>query len=360
MQLVVNTTGGFYKHYLRVRRWYGAGEPASRGGLCKPCQTILWGTVFAVGISPLIGIGWLLAKASDRVAGGGGNAVTRRVGRWRVANGNTWAEECGRREFAKAPVPFGAALGSLVLVTAAVAAILVGVFGLGAWHISDIAAWLSGFAAWIGDASLAVGWLVFTGFAHVGLAIGWTAAAAITAGAWAFENHLWLGGWAVVLLTPVTVAAAMSWAFAWFCTNTALGVRLFCDPARDFWRSRKLSAENRKELRKEAAKWPCACGVRNHEWRGWCESCGAELVYGPPGPVTRLSHWIRGRVVAGRMRVMGGGGIAWAFAKGVAKGACPMVEFLSPEEMRERALAAAEEDRAKRADSIGRILGRRA
>lgn len=339
MQLVVNTDGGFYRHYLRVRRWYGVGDPPSkRGGLCKPCQTILWGTLLTVILSPLVGIGWLLAKAFDRVASGGGNAVMRRVGRWRVANGNTWAKECGAREFAKAPVPLGAFLGFAVLVGGGLAAVLVGVFGLGAWHISDIAAWIAAAGAWIGDASLTAGWFVFAALASVGSALGTIAGAIVQASVWAAENRLWLAGWAVTILTPVAIAAVLSWVLVWFCMNTGLGAMLLADPARGLWRSHKLAAESRKERRADAAKWPCAnCGSRNYEWRSWCDPCGEERAYGPPSPVARLSRWFRGRAVAGSMRVMGGGGIAWAFVRGLAKGACPLVEFLSPEEMLERA-----------------------
>lgn len=72
------------------------------------------------------------------------------------------------------------------------------------------------------------------------------------------------------------------------------------------------------------------------------------------GPMDRLSRWFRGRAIAGKMRVMGGGGIAWAFVKGLVKGACPLVEFLSLEELRTKAVAAAKESRTNRADAIAR------
>ncbi len=359
MQLVVNTDKGFYRHYLRVRRWYGAGEePAKRGGLCKPCQTILWGTILAVLVAPLIGVGWLVAKAFDRVTGGGGNAITRHVGGWRMAGGSTWAEDSGTQGVLKAPVLNGAFLGLLTLVLVALAVALTGVLGLGVWHVSDIAAWIGDFCTWIGGASLTVGWFVFAALAYVGLALNEIAGAALRACAWASENRSWLAGWAVTILTPVAIAAFLSWALVWFCMNTRLGAALFADPVRNIRRSRKLAAEMRKERREEAMKWLCACGHKTGDWRDWCNSCGEQRDYGPPGPGKRLSRWFRGRAVAGRMRVMGGGGIAWAFVKGVAKGACPIVEFLSPEEMREKAKAAAEEDRARRAEAVQRILGR--
>lgn len=359
MQLVVNTEGGFYRHYLRVRRWYGQNDdPAKRGGLCKPCQTILWGTLFAVVVSPLIGVGWLLAKVFNRAAAGGGNAVTRRVGRWRMASGETWAE-CRARGIAKAPVTEGALMGALVLAAVAIGVVLIGTVGLGVWHLSDVAAWIGGACTWIGAAALTVGWFVFAGLAYVGLALNEIAGAALRACGWAVENRSWIAGWAVTILTPTAIAVILSWTFIWFCLNTKLGEMFLAAPAKGLWRSHKLAAEVRKERREEAAKWPCACGHRNGVWRYWCGSCGEKRAYGPPGPGVRLSRWFRGRMVAGKMNVMGGGGIAWAFAKSLAKGACPLVEFLSPEEQCERALALTAEGRAKRANAAGRIPGRR-
>lgn len=360
MQLVVNTDGGFYGHYLRVRRWYGVSDPpAKRGGLCKPCQTILWGTLFAAIVSPLVGIGWLLARAFDKVTAGGGNAVMRSIGRCRIANGSTWAKECGVQELAKIPVPLGAALGLITLVMIAIAVLLVGVFGFGLWHVSDITAWIKDAAVWIGGASLTAGWLVFAGLAYVGLALNAIGGAILQGAAWAIENRLWLSGWAVTILTPMAIAAILSWAFIWFCLSTKLGAMLLVDPAKRLRQSHKLAAEMRKSRREEARKWSCTrCGHRNAPWRNWCNPCGEERVCSPPGPIGRLSRWLRGRGVAGTMHVMGAGSTVWAFVGSLAKGACPLVEFLSPEELRERALAVAKKDRARRAEIVRRILGR--
>ena len=278
LQCVISTDGAFYRHYLRVRQWFGVNkEPAKRGGLCMPCHTILWGTLFAAVTAPLIGIGWLVAKAFDRVSAGGGGVIMRGIGGWRMSDGRTWASGTGTREFT---AQTGAFLGTLVLCSIVIVGFLSSLLGLGLWNVSDV-------SVWIRDAAMMVGWGVFQVFAGVGLAL----------------NCLWNQLWAFTIFVSALAAIILLVAgFLWFCLNTRLGAMLFINPAKRLWMSHKM------RMRLRRAK-----------------------------PAGKLSRLLCGHVVAGKMHVMGAGSIALAFICGLVKGGCPLVEFLSPEEQRKRA-----------------------
>lgn len=277
MQCIISTDGAFYRHYLRVRRWFGVNEePAKRGGLCKPCHTILWGTLFTAVTAPFIGIGWLVAKAFDRVSAGGGGVIMRGIGGCRMSDGRTWASGTGTREFT---AQTGAGLGILVLCSIVIVGFLSSLLGLGLWNVSDV-------SVWIRDAAMMAGYCVFTIFAGFGGFLNWL---------W---DHLWD---VIIIVSTATTIVLVVAGFLWFLLNTRLGATLFIDPAKGLWASYKM----RRSLRR--AK-----------------------------PAGKLSRLLCGHVVAGKMHVMGAGSIVLAFICGLAKGSCPLVEFLSPEEQRRR------------------------
>ena len=330
LQLVISTDGGFYRHYLRVRRWFGVtDEPAKIGGLCKPCQTMLWGTILAAALSPFVLIGWAAVRGLERATGRGRARWMRRV----IYNDGTPLDKmCTVKRFMRSPLLNGLVVGLLTLVFAAAAAAAAGALGLGAWHFSDVAAWLK-------VAGMQGGWYLFAALAHAGLLLCLLG-----------EGLLWLWTWfaewfprhyhAVFYYTgAVSAGLAIAGGMAALC------VKLAYDPTRDLWLQHKAAAKSRRERRIElkrdadwekSLRWLCPCGRRNSRVITWCAECGEAR---PRCLVVRLWRRCGSRVVAGRMRVAGGFGIAWALLKGLAKGTCPLVEFLSPEELRERGRA---------------------
>jgi len=62
-QLVINTNSWHYKHFCRVRRFFGVDtSPATTTSLCPYVQTMIWGSVLLVVTLPLQILGWLLLK----------------------------------------------------------------------------------------------------------------------------------------------------------------------------------------------------------------------------------------------------------------------------------------------------------
>lgn len=280
MRLVIGTDSAFYRHYMRVRRWYGVdAEPARRGGLCKPCQAMLWGTLAAAVASPLLLCGW----AADR--------LQRRL--------DTDLLEVTLT----APVPATAAKGFVGLALCLGAAAMCGVVLLllslvcvGVWNIADVAV-----AVW--GAVLCGGWYLFAGFAVAGGAL-------LQAAGWAAQHY----------------SLALGYAAGWLVRRPALNAAATL--ARPL--SRRLAARREREL--AAAHWICACGYRNPPVWSRCDGCGRKR---PVGAARRLWRRTVGRTAAaGTVCVAGGFGIVWIWLSAIAKGVCPLVEFLSPDELR--------------------------
>lgn len=304
LQLVISTNGSFYGHYLRVRRWFGVkDEPAKLGGLCKPCQTMLWGTIVAAILSPLVLIGWATIWGIRSV-----------TGRNLISNG--------------APLAENVTVGLLAIALTCLAIAITGVLGLGVFNFPDVVAWLK-------IAGLVCGWYLFACLAGIGMLLCLLG-----------KGMLWLVRFAELWLVRFTEWFPEHWHYlgiAVGCLAIASMIAMICvrlgyDPTYELWIQHKERRLIRKEVRQlrrnQKESWLCVCDCEHRCYGHWCNYCGREK---PRCLVIRLWRRLDSRVVAGKMCVAGGFGIAWALLKGLAKGACPVVEFLSPEEVCERA-----------------------
>lgn len=61
-RLVIQTDSWHYNYYLCIRRFWGLTDAPEKTSLCPYCQTILWFTIFAVIASPLFLLGWIFLK----------------------------------------------------------------------------------------------------------------------------------------------------------------------------------------------------------------------------------------------------------------------------------------------------------
>jgi len=287
MRLVISTNSAFHRHYVRVRRWYGVdSEPAKRGGLCKPCQTMFWGTLLAALVSPFV----LVGCAVDRLQSWLGFDIV-----------NVDA-------LPTAPVARTALSGVVALMLGSVAALMCGIVLLGVWNIADVAAAIRG-------AALCGGWYLFAGLAGVGagllLAVGWMA-----------QHYV-----AVLACVAALFAARVVILAARMVIRTTLDVTRPLSRRVGAWRD----ARQRNARLSEGPCWKCpSCGHRNSTQWDWC-NCGAGR---PVGVARRLWRWAAGRTVGGKAHVASGIGIVWIWLKALAKGTCPLVEFLSPDELR--------------------------
>jgi hypothetical protein len=286
MRLVISTNSAFHRHYVRVRRWYGVdSEPAKCGGLCKPCQTMFWGTLLAALVSPFVLVGWALDRLQD------------------------WLnlEVVNMDAMPAAPVARTALSGAVALMLGSVAALVCGIVLLGAWNIADVAAAIRG-------AALCGGWYLFAGLAGVGGAL-------LLAAGWAAQHCV-----ALLAVVAAWFAGRALYAAACFLTRPLARRRAARREARIERREARLAA--RRDAW-EPKTWTCrSCGNRN-QW-DWCD-CGAAK---PVGAARRLWRWAAGRTVGGKAHVASGIGIVWIWLKAIAKGTCPLVEFLSPDELR--------------------------
>jgi hypothetical protein len=253
---------------------------------------MFWGTFLAAAASPLLLVGW----AADRL--------------------QSWLnfEMITADALPAAPVlattmrgMLALALGSAAALACGIAVLLVGLVFVGAWNIADVAAAVRG-------AALCGGWYLFAGLAAAG-------GAALLAAGWAAQHYM-----------AMLVCVA-----AWLVARPALDLLIVVVEFLTRPLSRRLAAwrgarfARRDARRLEGPCWKCPrCGYRNHTAWDWCH-CGAGR---PVGAARRLWRWTVGRTVGGRARAAGGLGIVWIWLKAIAKGTCPLVEFLTPDELR--------------------------
>lgn len=62
-QLVIQTDSWHYRYFVFIRNFWGMSATPTRTSLCPYCQTIFWFSFFALLLSPVIVLGWIMLKA---------------------------------------------------------------------------------------------------------------------------------------------------------------------------------------------------------------------------------------------------------------------------------------------------------
>ena len=351
----VSTTSWHFAYYKWLRGLYGRREVPDQTSLCPYCQTILWGSIFCIVLSPLLVTGW----------------GVMRIGRWmlkletRLDPFFVWLDKKtmfvkifsdGPENFEDGPLAAGfvySVIALCIFFVIALAAMIVIFLGYGFWHILDI-------LAWFGWGFLYIGWAVFWTFSFVGRIENWLGQGAY----WLFTNGpLWAGiaewaifilGWligvgitAVVLGYGVMIASRtkiISGIWAAIVTK----VNGFAAARKE--RNDRVEAERVARLEKEPP-WTCPyCYGENMATRDVCHHCDCpQEDFSAPAWFVWIGKLVEScigkvqRIGREEIHVLGWFSIIIEFIKAAKNRACPLIEFISPEKLRQRTIDAAQE-----------------
>jgi len=364
--LLVSTQSWHYGYYNWLRSLYGYHKPPDRTSLCPYFQTILWGSIFCILLSPFLVLGWL----------------AMRYGRWVLKLESpfdpflAWLDRNTRiiKWFNDAPNNFedaplvtglfytfvGVGCVSAVIVALLSLACFIWLLGYGAWHIPDIFAGL-------GWAFLHVGWAIFWIFASIGNVLDLSGQGAH----WLFTNGaLWIniGKWTLLvigsLLSAGIVAVIVGYGLMLIArSKLAQGAwKSIVTKINGFSVARKKRNERvqteRKERLNKLPLWKCYyCEYKNKTTNDFCSYCGRTR----KGPSSAWIIWMVKcldscfgrvqRIGKQKIHVLGWLSILIEFIKAMKKGVCPMVEFTSPEQLQDRTKKQRSEDEEKKSGS---------
>lgn len=366
-RIAISTKSWHYSLYCWVRDFWGfpVESDGFRTSLCPYCHTLLWGSLFAVVLSPLILVGWVLKKASEAIY----TSQNRRLEamcNW-LDNKTTIKQHVREVEniFNESPIVGGIAYIVFAIVAAFVVLLIVGIplafiygIGFGLWNIVDI-------GAFIIDKTMLAGYYVFMGAAFLGLMLEFTASKV----AWFFTNGpLWSAvaqwvAWIAVMALAVGIHSMAVGYLIMRIKNSAWFSRIKKSRSE---KTNKRRAARREELdfdqlAFQALRWECEfCNYENKHMSGnsirkYCCNCEIRRSF-PPNPLlkflvesTPLKQIIAFlkkertatiKVNNQKVKVLSTFSIIWAFIKALKARACPIVEVISPEKLQAEAIMA--------------------
>lgn len=357
----ISTTSFHYRYYTWIRRVWGF-DRVPAASLCPYFHAMLWGSIFAVVLSPVLVFGWFCMKLG-RIACKFQNPGTDWI--VEVLDRRTeWMTRLndGPSNFSKSPLTAGmmwsvgglmcVVMGALVLLTAAA---FFGGIGYGIWNISYIFLLVFSVVAALFTLPLWVSY--FLGF---GFIWGFNQAVLL------FTNGpLWygIGSWAVYLLAWLLGAGVVA---VFLCF---VGMNLTKVPAlrrfgafltnrfNGFSEAQQERVTRRKRVIRALPDWKCGyCNYKANpaDWLS-CQECVRERKHPesrwrflllPLYPLARSLGWVGNTYVKVRnteISIVGPFNVLWTYLVAIKKGICPLIEFVNPVLEQANARAAAQE-----------------
>jgi len=368
--LAVDTESFHYKYYCWIRKIWGCDEPKGRTSLCPYCQTMLWGSIFCILLSPALVFGWLAMKAG-RIVTKIDHPLFDKFFDW-YGSKFEWMDrlEKGPDNFSESPMAagivytvFGITTAFCILAAVIVTGIILALLGKGIWNIGAlISAVIYGVAH--------IGWA----FTFVAYWMGWAFVTAWEYIVWFFTNGpMWwtIGTWIVYIFGSIIglgVASVLLCLIAREISKLQIAKTFgtyLLNKFNGFPEARAARAQRLKEIKEKAKKslppWTCEwCHYDNNEGSAeWCLECRRDK---PQPPVQEplgfiilttvltpilwpLSKCMTGyeKIKNKEINIMGPFGIIWEYILAIKKGVCPMVEFVDIESIRSQQQAAAAE-----------------
>ncbi len=373
--LAISTDSWHYAYYEWLRGLYGCDTPAQTS-LCPYCQTILWGSIFCILLSPFLLTGWLMMRLGRwlmkfQVEGTWIDAFFARIENTLIGE----AIERGPENFAESPLISGLGytiIGLMVLsaclVIVSSVVLVVSLIGFGLWNIDGVLWALWSFCS---SVVLHIGWGVFWIFGLGGFILDWIGEQL----SWLFTNgELWatiwnwalsIGGVLVVMgiggiiigYVSMIIARTRSAQKLWMALVTKINGYAAAKKAR-----RRRVEEARMEARKKLPPIICRyCSTKNDATRDECTHCEAELLLKEIpffllfiGKCVDVAFVKPGVILFGKVQklglqeihLLGWISIFWELIKGLKNGVCPLVEFTNSADLQKRAREGAEERNA--------------
>ncbi len=315
--LAVKTDTWHFKYFKFIRGVWGLDVPA-RTSLCPYCQTMFWFSLGAIILSPLIILGWTMMKfirvAYKSFAYLGMNWAVDLMDKMGLGE----CVDFYSKKSQKAPLPatiiftLGAAL-IVALVGAGIAAVLYAVFFL----IANI----GGAPGFFSMVLTKVGWFLFMVATVIGAGLHY----AWFGIHWFFTNGaLWrsVGYWTAFVLIAGFISFATCY-LVYLFSRTRPGewlIDLIMLRVNGFGKARKEAIARREaeKAKKEAEEY-----------------AKPEVPY-VPTRIDRMWAWVKSGLFNQKVRVgkgagvaLGMFGIAWEYAKGIHKNACPIIDFVN-------------------------------
>ncbi len=352
----VSTEARHFAYYKWLRSLYGYQYP-DQTSLCPYVQTIIWGSVFCVILSPLLLSGWLMMRV--------GRTIMKLEGFWFDKFFNYFDDTTivvalndGPTNFNESPLLSGVlytivGMGVLSVVIIAVAVVcgLIWGFGLGVLNIGAV-------GAAIATGIMGLGWGMFFLFGSIGLLMNFVGVGLH----WVFTNAgLWttIGTWILYIFSMCIVGVIVGYV-AMLIARIKIVQRLWeaiVTKANGFVAARKDRQDRVKEARIEKLKRmpdvKCSyCDHMNEPTIDCCTNCfyplrGKVCLYVRcidaviMKPLDVLFGSIK-RFGTTEVHLLGWVSIFWEFIKAIKKGVCPIIEFVTPTELQERAQKGAE------------------
>lgn len=344
---------------------YGVQKIPDRTSLCPYCQTIFWGSIICIVLSPLLITGTLFTKF--------GRWVTK-LETTRIDKVFNWIDdktpvikmlEEAPDNFEESPLVSGlvytimgitgvAIVGSMI----ALAGMFFGGIGYGIWNIFDVFGYI-----WTGI--LMLGWVVFQ---VCGGIIGFAMHEISDGATWLFTNGpLWetIGDWFAYIVIRVVVVglAAVGIGYSVMTLSKFKSFQSWWQSivtmVNGFSEAKKIRRERIAEQQKQRRHWVCQfCKKTETEYYHFCGYCSYEREI-PKSKTAiilrRIIESIMGKVHktgSGNFKVLGWVSTVWEMIKAFKKGVCPLVEFASTKEIQEKVAKARKQERDDKREHI--------
>jgi hypothetical protein len=317
--LAVRADTWHFKYFKFIRGLWGCDVP-HRTSLCPYVQTMIWFSIAAIILSPLIVVGWMMMKfiriAYKSFSHLGLNFAVDIMDKMGLGD----CVETFSKKSEKAPLPATILFTILaILVVAAVLAVVGGVIYAVGFLIANIGSAPGAIMMILTK----VGWFLFMLMAALGGAIGyvWTHVHGF------FTNaELWnsICKWTIISVFMGTMCVGICYAIYLFFQTRAGHwlIDLIMLRVNGFGEARKLANERREAIKaKQEAEEEAKPYVPYVPTRG-----------------ERLWEWVKTGLFNSKQKVGKGAGVAlgvfgigWEYIKGIHKNACPIIDFVNPD-----------------------------
>lgn len=322
--------------------------------LCIYCQTMFWGSLFIVLFFPVLVLGWISMKLG-RMACKLQNPVTDYIVAL-LERKTTCIKtlDRGPTDFSESPMFAGfefAVMGFCFAVCIFAVVSVFGMVGLGLWNIADIACSAFYGVTWF-LAKLFMGVYLFGSLFHK-----------VYAGTvWLFTNgELWysvvswaalIGVWVLAAGVGAIILCSLFIALSKLAVAKRFG-RFLTNKLNGYSEAQKIRAERVQQKLSEKPPWKCEyCSYDNNPAKYLhcreCEYAKPEpmpiwvYVFYPIRLIWAFCAWcFSASIMDRKIDIIGPLEVFWSYLVAIIKGMCPLIEFVSPEQLQAEAQASA-------------------